>query len=475
MKEDYTPEKHHGWIIWLSIFAVLIIGVGIFFYYTFLRQTHSELVEAVPTDVEYLFEVNDNETFYQTVTPLLPYFNEAFAMEALPAYETVYHKLPGRNPYNLTISGHPTENGTHILFNTHIEKAEFKKLLRALSIDPANYKKFEQYKIYTYGTNFKSLKFAYFNHILSISDDVELVKKALIQHTHPKSLLNDDIFKDLYTLTNKNVKQNWLILNCPTYGKSISELFTKEVVSNVKENNLFTSWAAFQLRISKNEVFLSGYTPASSEAKTFKQKVNQQLSEGFLPFNTEWFHKTGHRARSQYATCKFSLAADSSRHYEYFVIMQDSLLKTFIPYGDIDKAEALRNNYPNGIYPVTDSTFQGRLVAESKNYAFFEERNGNYIFAPTEDALNLYNKAMSSNGNILDNRYYKFSKNNVASTSIEEFTYYNSESNGHTQCVFSKIGKATKLGQQLTIFTASCTDISNDDYAAVNLYMNFNK
>lgn len=31
MKEDYTPEKHHGWIIWLSIFAVLIIGVGIFF------------------------------------------------------------------------------------------------------------------------------------------------------------------------------------------------------------------------------------------------------------------------------------------------------------------------------------------------------------------------------------------------------------------------------------------------------------
>ena len=204
MKEEYNTEKHRGWAIWLSIFALLLIGVGIFFYYSFFRQSRSELIEAVPTDAQYVFEINDNPAFQKGVASMAPYFTEAFALDVLPAYEDIYKQMAGT--YDLTISGHRSANGIRVLFNTHIEKAVFKKLLRALSIDPANFTSFEHYKIYTYGTHFKSLKFAYFNHILTVSDDIDLLKKALIQHTHPKNLLSDKSFKDLYNLTSSRCR-----------------------------------------------------------------------------------------------------------------------------------------------------------------------------------------------------------------------------------------------------------------------------
>ena len=90
MKEEYNTEKHRGWAIWLSIFALLLIGVGIFFYYSFFRQSRSELIEAVPTDAQYVFEINDNPAFQKGVASMAPYFTEAFALDVLPAYEDIY-------------------------------------------------------------------------------------------------------------------------------------------------------------------------------------------------------------------------------------------------------------------------------------------------------------------------------------------------------------------------------------------------
>lgn len=473
MKEDFTQERHHGWVIWLSILAVLLIGVGIFFYYTFFRQIKSELIEAVPTDAQFVFEINDNAVFNQNIKNLSVYFNEAFFLESLPAYQTIYQKLPKQKEnYFLTISGHPGENSIKILYNTHIDKASFKKLLRSLSIDPANYTSFEQYKIYTYGTNFKSMKFVYFNHILTLSDDIELVKKALIQHTHPKNLLSDDTFKEIYQLSTKNIKQNWLLINNPEYGKSISSLFTDNVISSIKKDNRISKWSAFQLRVSQNELFLSGYMPISEDsALTMKRVKHFQVPETYMPFATEWYH---HRNYCDWSTCHFSVAADSSKHYEYLVLVQDSLHKAFIPFGSQSKADELRNNYPNGIYPVTDSTFNGRPSIEFQQYAFFIERDGNYLFAPSEEALTYYTKTMAQNNAITENRFFKFSQNNVASNNIEEFSYYNFNNEKCCQNLFSAKGKAYHIGQDLAILSASCTDINNG-FAAINLYLNFNK
>jgi len=466
MKEEYNTEKHRGWIIWLSIFALLLIGVGIFFYYSFFKQTRSELIEAVPTDAQYIFVINDNPSFQKGVASMAPYFTETFALDVLPAYEDIYKKLSGT--YDLSISGHPSENGMRVLFNTHIEKNVFKKLLRALSIDPANFTSFEHYKIYTYGTHFKSLKFVYFNHILTISDDIELLKKALIQHTHPKDLLSDKSFKDIYALTSKNLKQNWVILQCPAYCQHIATFLTEEAYKRLHEATPMSEWSAFQIRIGHNEVLLSGYTSANDKIKEIAQNRPSQtfdIPADMLPFDTEWYYK---KAGQKFTTCSFSVAGDSSKHHEFLVIMQDTLHKAIVPFGNEERADAFRAQYPSGIYPVSDSAFANVKELTPARYALFVENTDALLFAPTQESLTLYYKMINNQGNIASNRLYKFAESNAASSNIIDFTFYNT--NKAAQDVFSQKGKSSFLGQDLAIYSSNCTGVT-DKYATINIYI----
>lgn len=466
MKEEYNTEKHRGWAIWLSIFALLLISVGIFFYYSFFRQSRSELIEAVPTDAQYVFEINDNPAFQKGIASMAPYFTEAFALDVLPAYEDIYKQMAGT--YDLTISGHPSANGIRVLFNTHIEKAVFKKLLRALSIDPANFTSFEHYKIYTYGTHFKSLKFAYFNHILTVSDDIDLLKKALIQHTHPKNLLSDKSFKDLYNLTSKNLKQNWVLLQNPGYSQHIATFLTKEAYARLRKAIPMSDWSAFQIRIGHNEVTLSGYTATNDllkEAARQNAKRSFDTPSEMLPFDTEWYYK---KAGENCATCTFSLAGDSSKHHEFLLVMQDTLHKVLVPFGSEERADAFRNQHPSGIYPITDSTFINLKKLTSASYALFVERSNALLFAPSPEALTLYYKTLNNKGDISGNRYYRFSQNNAASSNLIDFTFYNTTPS--TQNFFSQKGKSSFIGKDLAIFSANCTDVT-DPYASVNIYI----
>lgn len=466
MKEEYNTEKHRGWAIWLSILALLLIGVGIFFYYSFFRQSRSELIEAVPTDAQYVFEINDNTAFQKGVASMAPYFTEAFALDVLPAYEDIYKQMAGT--YDLTISGHPSANGLRVLFNTHIEKAVFKKLLRALSIDPANFTSFEHYKIYTYGTHFKSLKFAYFNHILTVSDDIDLLKKALIQHTHPKNLLSDKSFKDLYNLTSKNLKQNWVLLQDPGYSQHLATFLTEEAYARMHKAIPMSDWSAFQIRIGHNEVILSGYAAATDQ---LKEAARQNAKRTFdtpsemLPFVTEWYYQ---KAGDNYATCTFSIAGDSSKHHEFLIVMQDTIHKALVPFGNEEHADAFRNQHPSGIYPVTDSTFTTFPELSPAHYALFVERADALLFAPTQEALTLYYKMLSNKGKISSNRYYRFSQNNAASSNILDFTFYNTGTSAKS--FFSKAGQQSFIGRDLAIFSANCTDVT-DEYASVNIYI----
>ena len=466
MKEEYNTEKHRGWAIWLSVLALLLIGVGIFFYYSFFRQSRSELIEAVPTDARFVFEINDNTAFQKGVASMAPYFTEAFALDVLPAYEDIYKQMSGT--YDLTVSGHPGDNGIRVLFNTHIEKAVFKKLLRALSIDPANFTSFEHYKIYTYGTHFKSIKFAYFNHILTVSDDIDLLKKALIQHTHPKNLLSDKSFKELYALTSKNLKQNWVLIQCPGYCQHIAPLLTEEAFARLQNTVPLSDWSAFQLRIGHNEVALSGYTALNERLESLAgQDVRHtfDIPSELLPFNTEWYYK---KDNGLYSTCTFSLAGDSSKHHEYLILMQDTLHKSIIPFGNEELAEVLRNQHPSGIYPVTDSTFSGFSELSPARHTLFVERADALLFAPSQEALTLFYKMMNNRGNIADNRYYKFSQSNAASSNLFDFTFYNTEKT--TRDFFTKTGSSSFIGHDLVIFSANCTGIT-DEFASVNIYI----
>lgn len=472
MKEDYTSERRQGLFIWISVFAILLLGVGIFFYYTFLRQSHAELIETIPVDAAFVFEINNNNSFAETITPLTPYFNEMFSMDLLPAYETIYHKLPRNKEYALTISGHLMENGTRLLFNTHLEKSDFKKLLRALSIDPANYTKFEQYKIYTFGTNYKSLKFAFFNHVLVLSDDINLVKKALIQFSHPKSLISNEEFKKLYTLSNKNTKQNWLLLHVHSYSNSIKQCFTDKFLQKLQQNNTYAQWTAFQIRAYKNELFLSGYMTPKEANATKSQRLNNylELPDKMLPSNA---NNIQHSQRGTYALCQFSLPDDSSVCHNYLVLVQDTLQHPIVPLGDPEKNLALRNQYPNGIYPITDSTFSYNLAETLSTYHFFIERDGNFLLATSEEALATYTKNLNLQGALSNNRNYQLSKNNVASTNIEELHYYPAKDKLLHSTLLSQHGQNSQTFQHLQVLSISYTEAP--PYMAVNLYFNFDK
>ena len=160
--------NNRPWLIWLTAVAVVLIGVGIFFYYNMFRQSKSELIEAIPTDAAFILTLNDNDGFVASSATVAPYLDELLVLDAMPAFQTIRGKLPA-GEYDLTMSGHPSNDGVSVLFNMHADKAAFKRLLRALSIDPNNYTGFEGNRIYTYGTNFKSVKFVYVNHIISLS------------------------------------------------------------------------------------------------------------------------------------------------------------------------------------------------------------------------------------------------------------------------------------------------------------------
>lgn len=471
MKEAYTSDRRNGWFLWLSIAAVLVMGIGIFFYSTFLRQSNAELIEAVPTDALFLFEINDNTEFDNKIGSLQPFFNEAFVMDAFPAFETVYKMLPD-GEHDITISGHQDENGMYLLFNTRIEKATFKKLLRALTIDPANYTSFEQCKIYTYGTNYKSLKFVYINHILTISDNIELIKKAIVQHAHPKNLQYDKGFKKLYELSEKNQKQNWLLINNTAYLDYLSNFFTSDIVQDIQKLDTKNSWSAYQIRMSKNELFLSGYITADKDRLKDVSNLSAKSNgvDEWLPFNTYKYYKTEF---ADFSTCAFTLAADSVLKFDYLLVVQDSLKQTFNPFRNPEQAELYRSNRPNGIYYSNDSLVTISLKNfDSKKYPCFIERHGNYLFAQSEAALEAYQKDVERNGQIKDSRYYQFSKYNVANNNLLEYTYYNLHNGKMLQNALSAKGKSTLTAQRLGILSFSCTGIS-EDLLAVNIYLHF--
>lgn len=472
MKEVYNNERHRGLITVLSIIAVLLIGVGIFFYYNFFRQTKSELIEAVPTDAVFLFEVNDNTSFAKDISPLLPYFNELFAMDALPAFESVHNALPA-NQYDITISGHPLDNGAVLLFNTHIDKASFKRLLKALSIDPGNCETFEQQKIYTYGTDFKKLYFSFVNHILSVTTSMDLLKKSIIQHRHPKNLLSVDDFKKLYDLAEKNKKHNWLFVSA-TYTDNLCSYFSAGTASKIQAFKSMSPWAAFQIRFSNNEMLLSGYTITSEKLmKRFDSvTADSPIPEAFLPYHASQYYKL---ELSDYDLCYFTMPQDTAHNLHFMLVKRDTLGHSYSPFMNERQMEDLLMAYPNGIFPVSDSIVLPKgSIFDTTQYKLFAIKGDHYLFAPSVEAFVMYNQDIASNGDISSNRYYKFAKGNIASSNIMEFTYYNPTDRKNLRSKLSDKGKTSRFCQDMFIFSLSCNNIT-EDFSSVNIYLNFVK
>ena len=496
-------KENRPWVIWLTIIAILLAGVGIFFYYNLFRQSKSELIEAIPTDATFIFTLNDNEGFLNSSAKVAPYLNELFVMDALPAYETMRGKLPA-GEYDLTVSGHACNDGISVLFNMHADKAAFKRLLRALSIDPNNYTAFENNRIYTYGTNFKSMKFVFLNHVISFSPDLELLKRAIVQHSHPKNLLSDKQFKKMYNLTEKNNKQNWLIINPKNYTTYLSSFLKEEMAKRITEDLDGAGWTALQLRFSGNEMFLSGYALMDKPDRDTHERFNTVKSnnmEGILsayPNQVSWYSRASNgksywenalwRARifkeDEIAVMSsllpsevgcFSLRLDTCQ-YCYHVMLPDTSDKDFLMtlYCDINKADSVRNVHPNGIYPLphTIGPLMPALMPDSMRWVVAKDRA--VVFAPSAEAAAAYLKNFKGNDDLSKNRYYGFVSEAVASSSVFNYVIIHDDADPYWTSQLSEKGKASRFGKDLHIFSLSCDGMDKgQELLPVNLYLLF--
>lgn len=492
--KSYARESR-PWVIWLTIIAVILAGVGIFFYYNFFRQSKSELIEAIPTDAAFIFTVNDNDGFVTSSARIAPYLNELFVMDALPAYETMRGKLPN-SEYDLTVSGHATDNGVSVLFNMHADKAAFKRLLRALSIDPNNYTGFEGNRIYTYGTNFKSMKFVYVNHIISFSTDIDLLKRAVVQHAHPKNLLSEKQFKEIYNLTEKNRKQNWLMVNPKNYTPYLSSFLNEDFSKKLSECLKESGWTALQLRFSANEMFLSGYMFTDCpNCDCFDILVNRTGNGSEInklyPAQTCWYahletpmvkgldrlhnfgediHSFMDLSPSEYGC--FALRADST-YYRYAILLCDSTKDALEAYYG-GSADSVRSAHPDGLYPIPYRLSPLLPLLSPDSAKCFVERNGALVFATSKEAMAVYQKSMKTTGNLQQNRYYPFVNEAVASSSTLNWVMINDGTSTYWTSQLSDKGKSSNFGKDLHIFSLSCDAVEKGQHLIpVNVYMLF--
>ena len=251
--------------------VIIVLGVGIYCYYYFFRQVNAKLIETIPSDAAFLFQINDNEAFLKSIKNIAPYINPLFGLDAYPGCQFFVDQLPGK--YNQVVfTGHAIGEAFYILFACKINEKAFKDLLLKLQIDEKNCATYEQCKIYTYGTHLKRFVFTYHKGVFLASENVNLIKKAINQLQNPNNLTKLKSFQSLFKIMEKNKKQNWLILNHKRYLSNFESYFNDETNITISRFGASALWAAYQVRFSGLEMTLWGYSTTNS---TFPDDFNR--------------------------------------------------------------------------------------------------------------------------------------------------------------------------------------------------------
>lgn len=474
-------DNHKWWIIIGTALVIVAIGTGIFFYHNFFRQTNAKLIETVPPEASFIFQINDNETFVKTSSSLLPYLNELFAMDAVAGFEYFVDKFPTKNP-KIIISGHQTSDKMVLLFSTKIDERTFKELLSTLRIDSRNYISFDEAKIYTYGTHFKRYNFTYQNNIFSASEEIELLKKSMVQLRHPRNLLSEKDFMHLYKMVEKNEKQNWLIINSRQYLANIPDKLAAPYKENFEINTSISSWSAFQIRFSEDELKLAGF---SLNDGTFFQKFDEQPPAAgtpsfLMPLNCNYYIllRTSDNNRfikkysennptasataiNQYkvmnpsATYYFSLTDDSISYHYLIAKVDTNRIKTATLLAEDQNSDSTIYYLKNSIYKSNLTNFNPLLSSLHKkaSLAYFIRKEEYYIFSDSPVSLEYYLNSLTL-GTIDNNQQYKFSKSSLPTESNYELFFYSDKPETLSQ-YFKESETTSTVVKQLTVLSFS--------------------
>lgn len=497
MKKKYRTFKL--WPVVGVVSVILVIGIGIFFYHNFFRQYNADLVETVPSDASFIFQINDNDAFIRNSSSVLPYLDEIFCMSALPGFEFIMEKFSGRIP--VIISCHHNGDKSQLLLSANISEAAFRELLSALKIDNRNFIPFDKVKIYSYGTHYKKFSFSFHNNVFTVSEDIELLKKSIVQLKHPRNLLANKEFASLYQLISKNAKQNWLILNHANFfeqNKHFIRSSYHDVLVNISKAS---EWSAFQIRFADKEIMLAGYTlNDSSFYNKFKDQVNSPgTPDVVIPFTSSFYciSKTpypqkffsgfpaGNEAKLQASlkayeliqpesTTLFTLEKDSTRLYYLALALDTNRIKprTFLPDSLLPEHKIIHQQQT--IYKTRLTDFNALLsdgIHQDASLNYYVEYKGYYIFSDTVTTLQYYLNRIVQNS-FANQPLYRFSKANLPSENIFEFCFLFPDQQDKAGEYFSKESLNTQTVKDIQIFSGSFS-VPENRYVPMNLYLKF--
>lgn len=494
MENSNHSIRKNGLII--GTFTIIIcIAIGLYFYHNFFRQSNAQLMETIPTDAAFIFQVNDNRTFVKEISPFSSYMNDFFNLNSFPGFEFFMDQLQG-SKNEFIISGHENGNKYSILYAFKIGEHQFKNLIEKLKIDPRNFQTFDDTKIYVYGTHFKKFNFAFHNGFFSISEDPELLKKSIVQLKTTKNLLATELFNSIYTMVSKNTKQNWLIVNNSTFFKHLNASISKDFQGFFTSKSQNSSWSAFQIRFNENEVSLMGYSTIHSEyEEQLKDQPIQNNPFGeILPFNTNFytiFNTSNPKAFLKNFENKKAYAISLSNYSKllpessiYFSLNLDSLSYYFMGFKcdtmitpisqlihpDSVYTETTVNPYPIYASQITDIYPHMNQMFKSEKLSYFIQYRGYYIFSSSKEALKYYLKVVPNN-TIESSPYYRFAKSNLPTSTSFEF-FLAAQSNKNWEKYLNHDSKKLSIPKHLKLITYSYSQ-PKDQLMAVNIFIKF--
>lgn len=464
-----TTSNSSKWLVIVTVAAVLCVAAGIFFYYNFFRQDNAKLIETVPDDAFFIFEVNDAAPFVKNVTKLSPYMNELFFMGSFAGFQSFLDKLPVSNTNKdaeIVVSGHIVQDKTVLLHSAVMTYWNFDKLLKVLQIDSRNCIEYDNNKIYQFGTHYRKYYFAWHHNIFSASESLDLLKRALKQHKHVKNLLFDDNFSKIFKIVEKNEKQNWLIVDYEEYLNNIKADLKAPYNYFVETESGHGRWAAYQVRFTENEIKMAGYIQTDSKLLE-KELYAEKFPSDIIPQNT-----------FACAVCagapqiyRFSLSRDTVV-YNYAAFPIDSVscrFEDFLPDGTTeDSCVKFKNRSVFKADIGKTKLLQNRYNTE---FTVALEHGGYALFGDTLPALQYYITKLNQMQTVEDNTLYRFANQNLPSQCVYKELYFFNNDFVKSR-FFAEDGALPQTSQKISVFGISFSTIK-DGVSPTNIYLRF--
>lgn len=456
------------WLAILSVVAILLVSGGLFTYYNFFRQDNANLIETVPDDALFIFQINDNEQFAKSTSQLSSTLDELFSMGSFAGFQSLLNKAAFRNSdrqkLQVIVSGHPVKDKLTALYSCAMKSHIFNKLLKTLKIDSRNCTIYNQNEIYSFGTHYRKFYFSWHHNVFSVSESVDLLKKSLDQHQNVNNLLSDKNFKGIYELVKKNERQNWFL----THYSEFLALFKEKITENHQdlfslENN--QNWAAYQVRFTENEFKWAGYVQQSDLQYTNGNSAD--FPSEIFPESTDYY--VSHQTPAPYYL--FSLTKDTVT-YQYCAVPADTLQLPYsklLPEGHtLDSCEKFKN------VPIYQSALHNAEITSNVSIVatnYFIEKEGYLIFSDTVAALQRYINFTNTAATITDNPAYRATKNNMPQQNTQQISYF-FNSPVSRFLFFSETGLKLHTAQNISAFSFAITP-SAEGLATSNLYIKF--